>query len=259
MPFDSEGVFSRLHNWEDDRINDIDIVTDHMDEEDDNFADGLSQCFLKNGNSKMEGNIDVGNFKVINVADGALPSDAVNRGQLDKSSSDSQSIIKEIINSMVKVGDIKASVLAENHDNWLLCNGQEVSRNTYSELFEVIGEQFGAGNGVTTFNVPDYRGKFLRGLGGDSAETMSETQQEGLPNITGSYAASRNVWTNPSVTGAFAQSTYLGDNGSDYGSNGGNYNINFDASGSNEIYGASAHVTPINQAVNFFIKALKEE
>ena len=32
MPFDSEGMFSRLHNWEDDRINDIDIVTDHMDE-----------------------------------------------------------------------------------------------------------------------------------------------------------------------------------------------------------------------------------
>ena len=83
MPFDSEGVFSRLHNWEDDRVNDIDIVTDHMDEEDDNFADGLSQCFLKNGNSKMEGNLNVGNFKAINVADGTLPSDAVNRKQLD--------------------------------------------------------------------------------------------------------------------------------------------------------------------------------
>ena len=38
MPFDSEGMFSRLHNWEDDRINDIDIVTDHHDEEDDNFG-----------------------------------------------------------------------------------------------------------------------------------------------------------------------------------------------------------------------------
>ena len=34
MPFDSEGMFSRLHSWENDRINDIDIVTDHMDEED---------------------------------------------------------------------------------------------------------------------------------------------------------------------------------------------------------------------------------
>ena len=70
MPFDSEGVFSRLHNWEDDRINDIDIVTDHMDEEDDNFADGLSQCFLKKGTSKMEGTFNVGNFKITNLADG---------------------------------------------------------------------------------------------------------------------------------------------------------------------------------------------
>ena len=83
MPFDSEGVFSRLHNWEDDRVNDIDIVTDHMDEEDDNFADGLSQCFLKNGNSKMEGNFNGGNFKAVNIADGTLPLDAVNRRQLD--------------------------------------------------------------------------------------------------------------------------------------------------------------------------------
>lgn len=83
MPFDSEGIFSRLHNWEDDRINDIDIVTDHMDEEDDNFADGLSQCFLKNGLAKMQGDINVNNFKVKNVANGTLSTDAVNKSQLD--------------------------------------------------------------------------------------------------------------------------------------------------------------------------------
>ena len=97
MPFDSAGVFSRLHCWEDDRINDIDIVTDHMDEEDDNFADGLSQCFLKNGTSQMEGNLNAGNFKLINVADGALPSDAVNRKQLDTMSQTS----KEVMNLLM--------------------------------------------------------------------------------------------------------------------------------------------------------------
>ena len=135
MPFDSEGMFSRLHNWEDDRINDIDIVTDHMDEEDDNFADGLSQCFLKNGNSKMEGNFNAGNFKLMNVANGTLPADAVNRSQLDKSVSDNTAVIKEIMNALIKIGDIKASVIASNHGNWLLCNGQEVSRNDYADLF----------------------------------------------------------------------------------------------------------------------------
>lgn len=83
MPFDSEGNFSRLHNWEDDRINDIDIVTDHMDEEDNNFADGLSRCFLKSGLSKMQGDINVNNFKVRNVANGTGNLDAVNKSQLD--------------------------------------------------------------------------------------------------------------------------------------------------------------------------------
>ena len=40
---------------------------------------------------------------------------------------------------------------------YLLCNGQEVSRTAYSELFEAIGTAFGAGNSTTTFNVPDLR------------------------------------------------------------------------------------------------------
>lgn len=251
MPFDSEGVFSRLHNWEDDRVNDIDIVTDHMDEEDDNFADGLSQCFLKNGNSKMEGNLNVGNFKLINVADGALAGDAVNRAQLDKLSSDNMSCFKEIINAMVCVGDIKASALSENHGGWLLCNGQEVSRSEYPDLFAAVGENFGEGNGVTTFNVPDYRGKFLRGLGGNSAEDIYTAQQEGLPDHIHSHKAGS---CHGSGGGGATANWGNGDMPT------GMFTVNFSqASENNEIYGASEHVTPENYAVNWFIKAKKEE
>jgi microcystin-dependent protein len=47
----------------------------------------------------------------------------------------------------------------------LLCNGQEVSRETYSILFGVIGTNYGAGNGTTTFNVPDCRDRSLYGSG----------------------------------------------------------------------------------------------
>lgn len=256
MPFDSEGMFSRLHNWEDDRINDIDIVTDHMDEEDDNFAEGLSQCFLKNGNSQMEGNFNAGNFKLMNVADGALPSDAVNRSQLDKFSEDNTTAFKQIINALYQVGDIKASTIGENHDNWLLCNGQAVSRSDYADLFALIGINFGEGDGVTTFNVPDYRGKFLRGLGGDSEEDIYTTQEEGLPNITGSLSSLHAY--RPAGEGAITISI-TGAGPADVAGSGKSCNETFDASKSNEIYGASEHVTPINQAVNFFIKAKKEE
>ena len=256
MPFDSEGIFSRLHNWEDDRVNDIDIVTDHMDEEDNNFADGLSQCFLKNGTSKMEGNLNCGNFKITNISEGTLPNDAVNRSQLDNVTQ----ITKEFMNILVKVGDIKASVKDTNHDNWILCNGQEVSRNEYAELFEIIGDKFGEGNGVTTFNVPDYRGKFLRGLGGNSADNIFSVQAESLPNITGSLSA---VPTLPNYEGTGALFSEKQESSQNFSSSG-SYNrpwrsIDFDASKSNKIYGTSEHVTPENYAVYWFIKAKREE
>lgn len=48
---------------------------------------------------------------------------------------------------------------------FLLCNGQAVSRTTYSSLFTLIGTSYGAGDGSTTFNVPDLRGSVLLGLG----------------------------------------------------------------------------------------------
>ena len=47
---------------------------------------------------------------------------------------------------------------------YLECNGQTVSRTTYSALFAAIGTQYGAGNGSTTFGIPDLRGEFVRGV-----------------------------------------------------------------------------------------------
>lgn len=47
---------------------------------------------------------------------------------------------------------------------WLKCAGQAVSRATYGALFAYIGTTYGAGDGSTTFNVPDMRGEFIRGL-----------------------------------------------------------------------------------------------
>ena len=51
---------------------------------------------------------------------------------------------------------------------FLLCDGTAVSRTTYSELFAVIGTSFGSGDSVSTFNVPDLRGEFIRGAGNNS-------------------------------------------------------------------------------------------
>ena len=53
-------------------------------------------------------------------------------------------------------------------NGWLLCNGQAVSRGTYSALFSIIGTTFGAGNGTSTFNLPDMRGRFPLGANGNA-------------------------------------------------------------------------------------------
>lgn len=47
---------------------------------------------------------------------------------------------------------------------WLECDGSAVSRTTYANLFSAISTAYGPGNGSTTFNLPDYRGEFLRGM-----------------------------------------------------------------------------------------------
>lgn len=48
-------------------------------------------------------------------------------------------------------------------DGFFICDGSAISRTTYSQLFTAIGVSYGVGDGSTTFNIPDYRGHFLRG------------------------------------------------------------------------------------------------
>jgi len=59
---------------------------------------------------------------------------------------------------------------------WLLSYGQAISRTTYSALFTVIGTTYGAGDGSTTFNLPDLRGRLVAGqdsMGGTSANRLT--------------------------------------------------------------------------------------
>lgn len=138
---------------------------------------------------------------------------------------------------------------------YLLCNGQAVSRTTYSKLFTAIGTNFGTGDGSTTFNVPDYRGCFLRGLGGDSSLDMYTKQPMAAPNITGSLKNNKNDFD--SASGALSLTgegsiLYFSANGS---SRWGNYGtVGLSAANSNSVYGAANEIRPVNFAINFFIK-----
>ena len=68
-------------------------------------------------------------------------------------------------------GDYKYSVQNTDHSAWLVCNGKAISRTTYSALFALIGTSFGIGDGSTTFNLPDFRGRVTGGIGSGAGLT----------------------------------------------------------------------------------------
>jgi microcystin-dependent protein len=76
---------------------------------------------------------------------------------------------------------------------YLICDGSELSRNLYSNLFKVIGTIWGAGDGSSTFNIPDLRGQFLRGVSGtssidpDASDRISKKNGGNIGNNIGSY------------------------------------------------------------------------
>jgi microcystin-dependent protein len=65
------------------------------------------------------------------------------------------------------VGDLKYSTHTADFHGWLLCDGRSLSRETYSDLFKIIGTTFGSANS-TSFNLPDARGRVL-GLSGQGS------------------------------------------------------------------------------------------
>lgn len=63
------------------------------------------------------------------------------------------------------VGALLWSASPQIPERYLLCDGRAVKRRQYEKLFRVIGTTFGIGDGSSTFNVPDLRGRFVRGWG----------------------------------------------------------------------------------------------
>ena len=82
--------------------------------------------------------------------------------------------------AITEVGFIKPYAGTSVPTGYLLCNGAAISRAQYPELFAAIGTTWGAGDGSSTFNVPDLRGYFLRGVGGGQAAALGAAQTEAV-------------------------------------------------------------------------------
>lgn len=158
-------------------------------------------------------------------------------------------------NAVYMTGAIVPFASPSTKVGWLKCDGAAVSRTTYARLFDDIGTYYGAGDGSTTFNVPDVRGEFVRGwddgAGRDSGRVYGTKQSDTLQNITGRFKTfDRGV---PGNTGAF----------SDIGAGAWSSSV---ASGNSDTWGAvtefdasrvartSTETRPRNIAFPYFIK-----
>lgn len=80
------------------------------------------------------------------------------------------------VSSLVPVGALMPYAGTAAPTGWLLCFGQAISRTTYAALFAAIGTTYGAGDGSTTFNIPDLRGRVAAGkddMGGTAANRLT--------------------------------------------------------------------------------------
>lgn len=129
----------------------------------------LSSSLDRDGRGGMRAPLRMGGNKITNVAPGTDPTDVATMAQVGSVSSIPIGMVVDYWGTTPPAG-------------YLFAAGQEVSRSTYAALFAVIGTAAGAGNGSTTFNLPDYRGRV--GAGRENMANPATTRLNALFSST---------------------------------------------------------------------------
>jgi microcystin-dependent protein len=260
----TDGTRTGSQTWQEADAAGVDIVSNDHDTHDQDLADGISACFLRDGGNTATANLPMGGFRFTNLGDatalnqaltakqslnnavqycsvggsantvtlltgfsassytagmtvswvvattntgavtinvdslgakalvradgahtalvaGDLPIGALVEAQYDGTrfqlrSPATTSTSADVLARIVKAGTIVAWAHSTVPAGWLECYGQAISRTTYAELFSAIGTTYGTGDGSSTFNLPDMRGRCIFGeddMGGSSADRIT--------------------------------------------------------------------------------------
>lgn len=138
-------------------------------------------------------------------------------------------------------------------DGYLSCNGALVSRTQFADLFAAIGTTWGAGDGKTTFGLPNMHHRFLEGT--TTTSEVGTYVEAGLPNITGSIkpfdVACADFTASGALSGGKSSTPW---NGKTAVSSKTITDITFSASLSNSMYGAASDVHPASTRLIHCIK-----
>ena len=155
------------------------------------------------------------------------------------------------------LGSISVFAFSAIPTDYLECNGAAVSRTTYAALFAKIGTTYGAGNGSTTFNVPDLRGEFIRGwsngkVGVDIGRTLGSNQGDAILQTTS------NVIAVGAMVGTITNNGVYGSDGSRWGiMDDANDNPPSTFNQMSVTIGSGTETRPRNVAMVYAIKAIE--
>jgi microcystin-dependent protein len=158
MPFDGNGNATVTRNI---AVTGQTVLAEQVNTPFADIQNMLSQVLLRSGVAPMTGPLNMNGFKINNLGDATSPEDPVTLQQLQKAT---------------PIGAVVDFAGTTPPETWVICAGQELSRTEYAGLFAVLGTTFGVGNGSTTFNVPDCRGRIIAGkddMGGTDAGRLS--------------------------------------------------------------------------------------
>lgn len=166
----------------------------------------------------------------------------------------------------VPIGTILSYTSTTPPTGFLVCDGSEVSKTTYADLYTIIGDSYGKCTDAGKFKLPDLRDKFLQGANGN----LGTSKEAGLPNLTGELGYIKSIregsyWQGINInTGVFKssiQTVNTSPTATTAQETASNFvppsTVVFKASDSNSIYGNSDTVQPPSVCLVFIIKATK--
>jgi microcystin-dependent protein len=155
------------------------------------FVDGGTVLASEhNANNNAIATVVNGNIDATNLADSAVTTAKIASSAVTTAKIADSNVTKAKIEDaqQLPAGMLAPYAGSSAPTGWLLCYGQAVSRSTYADLFSAIGTTYGAGDGSTTFGLPDLRGRVAAGkdnMGGSDAGRLS-----GATSITGTTLGS---------------------------------------------------------------------
>lgn len=162
MPYNPGGIFNLVQSYF--ASPGTTIRTEQHNPVFEDVQSALSQVLIRDGRAPMTGPLNMNSFPINNVAAGTSPGSVATLAQA------------------MPIGAVIDFAGPDAPAGWMFAYGQAISRTTYAALYTAIGTYYGAGDGSTTFQLPDLRGRVVAGrdnMGGVSA-TRITTQYSGI-------------------------------------------------------------------------------